>query len=593
MLSLLAGCASSAASADSGEAGTSTTTSETSSAATPASAGATGATTGSGRPRATDVGEAVTSGSGTVGSSSTSGLEDTGTQDDGSSGPERGETTTSSGVGSSSTGDGPIVPLVTVFESFTEAAGLDMPHDCVYEAQYPPGIGVRDFDGDGHQDLFLTSWEGPSRLWLGDGAGSFAEAAQGGILADHTSTGVAVGDYDNDGRPDVFVSGTSAGALLRDSDGSLVNVTGTTGVASSIEGTAGAWGDYDGDGDLDLFAGAWNGETLVDSQELFRNNGDGTFSDVSALLDVSVAGRPVLAASFLDYDNDGDSDLYVVIDKSHGNVLWRNDGPGCGGWCFTDVAEDAGAALQINGMGIAVTDYDNDGDLDLYMTDILAAYLLQNQTAQGEPVFVDVTGEAGVHIPGVAWGALFFDYDNDGWQDLYVAQGQPGGGPFSANIMFRNLGDGTFDGLGSASGALDMGFSQAVAYQDFDEDGFLDLVVGNRQDAYALYRNKGDFGSDNNWIEVDLRGVAPVTSDAAGARAWISTDDGVTQLQEVKLGSSMSSTNMLPLHFGLGANDGALLSVLWPDGETAAFTLESADLNQRVIVTYPGVLASK
>ncbi len=467
-----------------------------------------------------------------------------------------------------------------------------MPHDCVYEAQYPPGIGARDFDGDGHQDLLLTSWESPSRLWLGNGAGGFAESAGGPLLVEHTSTGVAVGDYDNDGQADVFVAGTSAGVLLQ-GGGGLVDVTDAAGVTSSIDGTVGAWGDYDSDGDLDLFTGAWNAETLVGSQELFRNEGDGTFTDMSATLEVAAAGRPVLAASFLDYDNDGDPDLYVVVDKSHGNVLWRNDGPGCGGWCFTDVAEETGSALQINGMGLAVADYDNDGDLDLYMTDITAAYLLQNQTVQGEPVFVDVTGEAGVHIPGVGWGAFFFDYDNDGLQDLYVAQGQYGGGPFSANILFHNLGDGSFDGLGSVSGAVDVGFSQAVAYGDFDEDGFLDLVVGNRQDAYALYRNKADFGTDNNWVEVELLGAAPITSDAAGTRAWVSTEDGVTQLQEVKLGSSMSSTNMLPLHFGLGGNDGAELSVRWPNGETAAFTLQDTDINQRIVVTYPGALAPK
>lgn len=482
------------------------------------------------------------------------------------------------------------MPLETVFESFTEASGLDMPHECVYEVQYPPGIGIRDFDGDGHEDLFLTSWEGPSRLWLGDGGGSFSEAASGSVLAEHTSTGVAVGDYDNDGWADVFVPGTGSGALLQASGGSLAEVTTVAGVVSSSAGTVGAWGDFDADGDLDLFAGAWNSESLQGSQELFRNDGDGTFTDLSMVFEAVTAGRPVLAASFLDYDNDGDADLYVVIDKSHGNVLWRNDGPGCGGWCFVDVADEAGAALMIHGMGVAVGDYDNDGDLDLYVTDIAKAFLLQNQTSQGEAVFLDVTETAGVDLLGVGWGAVFADYDNDGWQDLYVAQGTDSGGVTSANVLFHNLGDGTFDALGSASGAVDLGFSQAVAFGDLDEDGFLDLVVGNRQDAYAVYRNRAEFGAENNWVEIDLRGAASVSADAAGARAWLSTADGLTRLQEVKLGSSMSSTNMLPLHFGLGAHDGAELSVLWPDGETAVFTLESTDVNQRLVVSYPGTI---
>lgn len=483
-------------------------------------------------------------------------------------------------------------PLATVYESFTVASGVDMPHVCVYEGQYPPGIGCRDFDGDGHQDLFLSNWDGASQLWLGEGDGSFTEAAWGTVLPDHTSTGVAVGDYDNDGHPDVFVSGTEGGALLRGSDGSFADEAISAGVLSSIEGTVGAWGDYDGDGDLDLYSGAWNAETLVDSSELYRNDGDGTFTNVSTLLELEPAGRPVLAASFVDYDNDGDSDIYVVVDRNEGNILWRNDGPGCGGWCFVDVAEDVGAGLAINGMGLAVGDYDNDGDLDLYMTDIAAGYLLQNQTSQGESIFVDVTADAGVDLLGVGWGAVFVDYDNDGWQDLYVAQGTYTVGPNSANVLFHNLGDGTFDALGSASGALDLGFSQAVASTDFDEDGFVDLVVGNRQDAYALYRNKGEFGAGNAWLTVRLRGVGPNAADAAGARAWVTTPDGLVRLQEVKLGSSMASTNMLPVHFGLAGNTTAELGVVWLDGSTAQFTLDMTELNQSLEVVYPETLVA-
>ncbi len=427
MLALLAGCALPAASADGDGGEASTVGPQTSGAATSTSTGSTGARDAG---PSTQSSGAATSSSGTGESGSTVGLGETSSGGGSSQGGSSDRTTGlgSDSSGESSTGDEPVMPLETVFESFTEASGLDMPHECVYEVQYPPGIGIRDFDGDGHQDLFLTSWEGPSRLWLGDGVGRFSEAASGSVLAEHTSTGVAVGDYDND------------------------------------------------------------------------------------------------------------------------------------------------------------------GDLDLYVTDIAKAFLLQNQTSQGEAVFLDVTETAGVDLLGVGWGAVFADYDNDGWQDLYVAQGTDSGGVTSANVLFHNLGDGTFDALGSASGAVDLGFSQAVAFGDLDEDGFLDLVVGNRQDAYAVYRNRAEFGAENNWVEIDLRGAASVSADAAGARAWLSTADGLTRLQEVKLGSSMSSTNMLPLHFGLGAHDGAELSVLWPDGETAVFTLESTDVNQRLVVSYPGTI---
>lgn len=473
-----------------------------------------------------------------------------------------------------------------VFERVTEVAGVDMPHIGSTNFEFPPGIGWRDMDGDGHLDLLLTSFEGPSRLWLGDGAGFFTTAGPG-WLDGFASTGVAIGDYDNDGTPDVYVSSAGPNALLRGGSG-FANVAVTAGVADSNPGTVAAWADYDGDGDLDLYSGAWDAEFLVHSTRLYENLGDGTFNDVTSILDPALAGRPVLAASFLDYDNDGDSDLYVVIDKNHGNILWRNDGPGCGGWCFVDAGPETGADLHIAGMGVAIADYDNDGDLDLYVTDIVAGWLLQNQAAQGEPVFQDVTAEAGVDLFWVGWGTTFFDYDNDGWPDLYV-----GLGTLSTpqhNILFHNLGDGTFQPLGTSSGANDPGFTQPVAYADFDEDGFVDIAVGNREDRYELYRNRGHYGTAHSWLQIELHGGGPVASDAAGARVSLKGEPGPPQLQEVKLGSSQSSTNMRALHFGLGESTTANFTVTWPNGTTHAVELQDGQLEQRLTVTYPDVV---
>lgn len=471
-----------------------------------------------------------------------------------------------------------------VFALATELAGLDMPHVGPQEPQFPPGIGWRDMNDDGHVDLLLSSFDGPSRLWLGDGVGGFEVADPVGLAGGFSSTGVALGDYDNDGTPDVYLSGFGTNVLLRGASG-LSNVASSAGVADPNDGTVGAWGDFDGDGDLDLYSGAWDAEDLTHSSRLYENLGDGSFNDVTSVLDAVLVGRPVLAASFLDYDNDGDPDLYVVIDKAHGNILWRNDGPGCGGWCFEDVAPQTGADLHISGMGVAVADYDNDGDLDMYATDILAGWLLQNQTAQGEPVFVDVTLEAGVNLNWVGWGAMFFDYDNDGWLDLYVGQG--GYSPVQRNLLFHNLGDGTFQPMGTSSGANDPGFTQPVAYADYDEDGFVDIAIGNREDRYELYRNRGLYGTDNAWLQIELIGGGPIPLDATGARVSIGGDTGPTQLQEVKLGSSQSSTNMRALHFGLGEATTAHFLVTWPDGNTHAVELTAAQLNRRLTVTYP------
>ena len=472
-----------------------------------------------------------------------------------------------------------------MFELVTELAGIDMPHACPPEPQFPPGIGWRDFDGDGHVDLLLTNFDGPSHLWLGDGTGSFATASPAGLLAGFSTTGVAIGDYDNDGSADVYLAGVGPSALLQGGPEGLSDVASLAGVGDPNDGTVGAWGDYDGDGDLDLYSGAWDSEFLANSSRLYENQGDGTFNEVTPILDPVLVGRPVLAASFLDYDNDGDADLYVVIDKGHGNILWRNDGPGCDGWCFVDVAPETGSDLQISGMGVAVADYDNDGDLDMYATDILAGWLLQNQTAQGDPVFVDVTMEAGVNLNWVGWGAAFFDYDNDGWQDLYVGQG--GYSVDQRNILFHNLGDGTFQPLGTSSGANHPGFTQPVAYADFDEDGFVDIAIGNREDRYELYRNRGLYGNEYGWVQIELHGSGPVPADAAGARVAMQGNSGPAQLQEVKLGSSQSSTNMRALHFGLGDSTAAQFTVSWPDGTTHAVQLEVGQMNQRLTVTYP------
>ena len=241
----------------------------------------------------------------------------------------------SSGSTGTSTGEVESVPE-PVFELATGLVGLSMGHVGPAEPQFPPGIGWRDMNGDGHVDLLLSSFDGGSRLWLGDGAGAFSDAAPMVVAGGFPATGVAIGDYDNDGAPDAYLSGLGSSALLNGGSG-LSELADSAGVGDPNDGTVGAWGDFDGDGDLDLYSGAWDAEGLTNSSRLYENLGDGTFNEVTSVLDPGLVGRPVLAASFLDFDNDGDSDIYVVVDKEHGNILWQNDGPGCGGWCFQDV----------------------------------------------------------------------------------------------------------------------------------------------------------------------------------------------------------------------------------------------------------------
>jgi hypothetical protein len=213
-------------------------------------------------------------------------------------------------------------------------------------------------------------------------------------------------------------------------------------------------------------------------------------------------------------------------------------------------------------MGIAIGDYDEDGDLDMYFTSIDEMVLLQNQTVQGSPTFHEVTAGAGVHVASIGWGALFFDCDNDGRQDLYLATMLPD--PGLTNRLFRNLGDGSFEDLSKASGADDPGPTIGVASADYDGDGRIDLVIGNLDVGYVLYRNQTP--SSGAWLRMSFEGRPPVSRDALGTRVYLTTDDGRVQLRELKSGSSFGAGNEIALHFGLGDRQVDRVRVVWPDG---------------------------
>ena len=272
-----------------------------------------------------------------------------------------------------------------------------------------------------------------------------------------------------------------------------------------------AWGDYDRDGLLDFVVVRHMEESDLEAFDLrfyayavrplglFHNNGDGTFTEVTHLLgDTVTPGKSqgeygnLWGAGFqpgwVDFDNDGDADLYVVNDFGKDiqpNVLWRNDGPAEGGvWRFEDISQRSGTNAAMFGMGLAVGDYDLDGNFDLYVTDIEDNLLLRNN---GDGLsFTEAAADAGVgkgefqRRQRVSWGAVFFDYDNDGWEDLYVASGFLDTDPFrnrrkQPNLLLRNTGEATFADVSSVSGADDRGVGRGVAYADFNNDGCLDL----------------------------------------------------------------------------------------------------------------------
>lgn len=458
----------------------------------------------------------------------------------------------------------------TSFDDGTGPAGIVADHQSVYLVT---GQAWGDFDNDGFDDLYLTSSNGPNNLWRNLGDGTFVRVDTGGLLEldQQISGGASIADFDNDGREDLLVLSRGAPSLFRNLGGwAFEEVAQTVGLNRVGDGESAAWADYDRDGDLDLYIVHWyylEQASLPESRDaLYRNDGVGTFTDVTDLLDNDRTRGPGFAATWFDFDNDGDDDLYVVNDKGFGNVLWRNDGVGCAEWCFTDVSVPSGAHRPADSMGVAFGDYDRDGDFDLAYSGSHELVLLQNRIAQGSATFVEVTAPAGVAIDdGIGWATIFADVDNDGWLDFFasIMDSQDA----RRNRLFINNADGTF--LEPPGGSLTAGgdASLGAAFSDHDRDGDLDLIVGNFGQDYRLHVNRLDPPDDAGWLQLDLVGPGGLRSTAVGARVELEMDDGTFQLRQVHAGSGMGGSHTRRLHFGLGDRAVAEIRVVWPDGE--------------------------
>ena len=511
----------------------------------------------------------------------------------------------------------PAEQAAEVFVDATAAAGIDAPHRGTWDeftgkafahGYLGTGQAWGDYDNDGWVDLFLAGGQAPSRLYRNDGDGTFSvpEEAADVALADTWTGGAVWADYDNDGWRDLYVVAHGRNVLFRNEAGARFrDVTTAAGVGDTGKGATAAWGDYDGDGFLDLFVANWRcfpecpraRAAELAGDRLYRNRGDGTFEDVSRLLGAKRQGA-AFSASFADFDDDGDPDIYVVNDKVEhpiGNVLWRNDGPGCGGWCWRDASAETRTGDVGYGMGLAVGDYDNDLDLDFYFSDMGEGMsLLQNVGGR----FRDATEAAGVGAeqPGglAGWGAAFLDFDNDGWLDLFLAASGYAGHfedatelvdfllPY-ANVLFRNRGYGNFEDATPPSWHRHRHPTMGVAYADYDRDGLVDFVVGNFDVGYALYRNTGLAAAGNHWLTLRLEGRPPVNRDALGARVFVTPAGARARMQEVKSGSSLGAGNDTALHFGLGRAPTAAVRVVWPDGVQEEFGEVAGDRAWRLV----------
>ena len=536
-------------------------------------------------------------------------------------------------AGRSQTGTG------VVFRDVAAKAGLDLVTYCgsleknhIQEASGTGGAFL-DYDGDGYLDLYIVNaWrivdrkvvqKGSNALYRNLGDGTFADVTgQAGVGDRGWGAGVCVGDFDNDGNPDLYVTNVGPNRLYRNKgDGTFADVTEAAGVGNPGMGTGAAFLDHDGDGDLDLYVAnyvvstmeevlaaertrMWRGvgNVLVgprglqgDADAFYRNNGDGTFTDVTASAGLSPRvpfyGFGVCAT---DYDGDGDPDIYVANDTNP-NFLYRNNGDGtfreAGGWM--NAARSKGGMAQA-GMGVDAGDFDNDGDFDLFVTNFSQDYstLYQNQG----PYFEDITPKAGLWKPtyvSLSWGTAFFDYDNDGALDLFIANGhiysQLDGVEGHAetyrqpNQLFRNQGGRFVDVSDKAGpGMALVQSSRGAVFGDYDNDGDVDVAVINIDDRPNLLRNDG--GNAGHWLQVKTVGTRS-NRMGIGARVRVRSDS-LVQVREVRSGSSYLSQNDTRAHFGLGERTRVdTVEVRWPSGMVDRLVDVAAD---RLIVVQEG-----
>ncbi|HUG54153.1 MAG TPA: CRTAC1 family protein [Vicinamibacteria bacterium] len=567
-----------------------------------------------------------------------------------------------------------------VFTDATAASGLgafrhvsgSAAKDYILEAT-GSGVALFDYDGDGWLDVYLVNGSTlpavagreaapAAALFRNGGDGTFTDATSAaGVENRRWGQGVCAGDFDNDGAPDLYVANFGRTRLFRNGgDGTFTDVAERAGVAVDKWSTGCAFGDYDGDGRLDLFVAGYvrldpdrlppapprpgaSRETVPspppaaerrgmgaaysagapyceyrtqpvmcgprglvgEADHLFRNNGDGTFTDVSARAGVSDgAGLYGFGVAFLDYDDDGKLDLFVAND-SQANYLYRNRGDGT----FEDLSYASGAALNESGqeqahMGVAVGDYDNDGRPDLYVTNFADDYnVLYHNDGRG--LFSDVSYPAGVaraSIPFLGWGDGFLDYDNDGWLDLVVANGHvyPIADRFDWNtsyrqraLLFRNLKGRFVEVAGSAGPAMAVARAgRGLAVGDLDNDGDVDVVINNLDEGPTLLRNDGGSAA-GHWLVVRLVGdpARGCPRDAIGSVVYC-TAGGIRRRGEVASGRSQVSQSDLRVHFGLGAATRIdRLEVRWANGPATSYAVPAVD-RLVVIDQARGVLAA-
>ncbi len=487
----------------------------------------------------------------------------------------------------------PPTVVVPSFQDVTSESGLvtSLPDDsCGFRTA---GAAWGDVEGDGDLDLYVPSRSGTGQLWIADGQGGFTEeAAARGVQGEGGKGASAIFvDYDGDGDQDLYVSNMGPNRLFaNDGTGHFTDVTSQAGVGDPHASSSSSWADFDGDGDLDVYVTnnvechpGGDRTVIYDPDTLYRNNGDGTFTDVTDDIGVALTMGSGFQALWFDADGDGDQDLYLANDyvgpAPDGNRLFRNDGPGPNGtWLFTDVSAASGTDLQINSMGIAVGDTNGDELLDLAISNIAGNVLLSND---GDGTFTEVAHAAGAAVPyqrdgvkAITWGLGFVDLNLDTWPDLLVAAGSLKGTLDQPDEAFVNDGTGRFLNVTAAAGMTDPSIGRGMSFADFDGDGLVDVYVLNAGGEPRLYRNVTAVPG-YHWLGVHLTG-AGMDRDACGALVTVAVH-GRSMLQEVLCGDSLGAGSDRTLRYGLKTATSARVTVRWPSGATTVARGVAAD----------------
>ena len=520
------------------------------------------------------------------------------------------------------------VPQLT---DITGRTGIKFVHTSAPEKKYivesmSGGVLLIDYDRDGSPDIYFTNAptvdmalkgeKARSTLYRNNGDGTFTDVTvKAGVGNPGFAMGGAVGDYNNDGWPDIYVTCLGGNVLYRNNgDGTFTDVTKSAGVVDGRWSTGAAFGDFNADGFEDLIVSNYVDFKLNDlpgfgglptckyrgidvqcgprglkgaGDSLFKNNGDGTFTEVSKAMGTSDPGGYYgMQSVWSDFGGRGKLDAYVANDSTP-NFLYRNDAGK-----FTEIGLESGTAVSADGseqgsMGVAVGDYLHTGRFSIFVTNFVDEYntLYRND---GDYNFNDASFTAKlaqISRPYVGWGTGFFDLDNDTWLDLLVVNGHvypqmdqtsSGLGYRQQKILEINLGDGTFCNASSLAGPalLEKRSSRGAAFGDLDNDGHIDVVVGDLDGSPMILHNGG--GDGNHWITLELASTegSPL---AIGALVKI-TSGGVTQTDEIRSGGSYLSQNDLRLHFGLGkATKVESIEIHWPSGKTETIKDVPAD----------------